>query len=128
MSAGDFLTDALYQTDSGIITTIRIQPETLTLTLNAVANAAPTGPAQPGIPSAKVSGGRREIGINARLIRVRFTGTLPPGYSGGKSIITLPVLASSVFAGYSKGQTGTYTLNGTAYDVAFVGKTPETVK
>lgn len=127
MSAGDFL-DAFYQTDNGDIVPIRIQPETASLTLNAVANAAATGPASPGFPSAKVSGGRREFGINARLVRVRFTGTLPPGYSGGKSIITLPVLAQSVWAGYSKGQTGTYTLNGTAYDVAFVGKTGETVK
>lgn len=127
MSAGDF-TDAFYQTDAGKITTIRIQPETLTLTLNAVANASAAGPPEAGLPSAKVSGGRREFGINARLIRVRFTGTLPPGYSGGKSILTLPVMSQTVFAGYSKGQTGTYTLNGTAYDVVFVGKTGETVK
>lgn len=126
MSAGDY-TDGLYETDVGKITTIRIQPETLSLTLNTVANAAPTGPPETGVPSAKVSGGRREFGINARLVRVRFTGTLPPGYSGGKSIITLPVLQPSVFAGYAKGQTGTYTLEGTAYDIAFVGKTPESV-
>lgn len=127
MSAGDFI-EAFYQTDSGKITTCRIQPETLTLTLNAIANTSPSGPPEAGLPSAKVSGGRREFGINARLVRVRFTGTLPPGYSGGKSILTLPVLTLNTYLGYTKGQTGTYTLNGTAYDILFVGKTGETVK
>lgn len=127
MSAGDFQ-DSFYETDNGDIVPIRIQPETASLILNAVTNASAVGPPAPGFPTAKVSGGRREFGINARLVRLRFTGTLPPGYSGGKSIITLPVMLSSVWAGYGKGQTGTYTLNGTAYDVIFVGKTGEALK
>ena len=126
MSGGDYIR-SLYELNGGSIAPIRIQPETLTLTLNSVANAAPAGTATAGFPSAKVSGTRRSFGINTRKVRVKFTGTLPPGYSGGKDTISLPVLQPSVFNGYAKGQTGTYTLEGTAYDVEFVGKSTETV-
>ena len=128
MSAGDFLTNAVYETNDGNLVSIRIQPETLTLTLNTVANSQLAGPIDPSYPSAKVSGGRRTLGINARKVRVKFTGALPPGYSGGKDTISLPVLTLAVFTGYGKGQTGTYTLNGTDYDVEFVGKTPEAIR
>lgn len=125
MSAGATIL-SVYDSDGGNSFNIRVQPETLTLTLATVANAAGTGTPAAGLPSAKVSGGRRSIGVNARLIRVRFTGTLPPGYKMD-GIIALPVLQQSVFNGYAKGQTGTYTLNTTNYDVIAVGKTPETI-
>lgn len=125
MSAGSTI-PSLYQSDNNDLWKIRIQPETLTLTLNTNANAAPTGAAPAGFPSAKVSGGRNSIGVNTRLIRIRFTGTLPPGYKMN-GIIALPVLQTSVFALYDKDQTGTYTLNGTDYDVIAVGKTPEKI-
>lgn len=125
MSAGSTIL-SVYDSDGGNSFNIRVQPETLTLTLATVANAAGTGTPAAGLPSAKVSGGRRSIGVNARLIRVRFTGTLPPGYKMD-GIIALPVLQQSVFNGYAKGQTGTYTLNTTNYDVIAVGKTPETI-
>lgn len=125
MSAGSTIL-SVYDSDGGNSFNIRIQPETLTLTLATVANAAGSGTPAAGLPSAKVSGGRRSIGVNARLIRIRFTGTLPPGYKMD-GIIALPVLQQSVFNGYAKGQTGTYTLNTTDYDVVAVGKTPETI-
>lgn len=125
MSAGSPI-NTVYESNASLIFPITIQPETETLTLNSVANAAPASTPGAGLPSAKVSGGRRAIGVNARLVRVRFTTTTPDGYKMG-GIITLPVLQPSVFNGYGKGQTGTYTLNATAYDVEFVGKTPETV-
>lgn len=126
MSAGQFETNG-YEDDNGVIHPIKIQPETKTLTLNAVANAAPTTDIAPGVASAKVSGSRRSIGYNARLVRFRITSpTPPPGYVAN-SVIALPVLTQVAFAGYAKGQSGTYTLNGTAYDVEFVGKTPETI-
>ena len=126
MSAGDF-SSSIYESNTGDFYPIRIQPETLTLTLNSVANAAGAGPLGTNIPSAKVSGGRTSFGVNARLVRVRFTSTIPDGYSGGKDTISLPVLTPAAFTAYDKGQTGTYTLGGTAYDVAFVGKTPEAI-
>lgn len=127
MSAGDFF-DTVYETDDGTLYPISVQPETLTFTLNAVANTAPTGDVTLTVPTANVSGSRRRNGAHTRLVRFRFTGTLPPGYSGGKSVITLPVLQKSVWDGFKKSQTGTYTLNGTAYDVAFVGKTGEKIR
>lgn len=126
MSAGAF-TDAIYSTNLGLFFPISVQPETLTLTLNGVSNDQAAGPIQPGFPSARVSSGRRSLGVNARLVRVRFTGTLPPGYIMN-GIITLPVLTQAVFESYTRQQTGTYTLEGTPYDIAFVGKTPETVR
>lgn len=126
MSAGDFL-NSTYDADSGTAYPIRVQPETLSLTLNSVANAAGTGTVAAGTPSAKVSGGRTSFGVNARLVRVRFTNTIPDGYSGGKDTISLPVLTMAAFNAYSKGTTGTYTLGAVAYDVAFVGKTPEAI-
>lgn len=126
MSAGAFV-PGIYTTDTGTPVNISVQPETKTLTLNAVTNTDGTGPLQPGLPSAKVSGSRRSIGINARKVRVRFTGAIPPGYLGTTGIITLPVLTKTAFDAYAKQQTGTYTLGTTAYDVEFVGKTPETV-
>lgn len=126
MSAGAFLNTG-YETNIGVIHPIKIQPETLTLTLNSVANEAPTTPIALSVPSAKVSGSRRAIGVNARLVRIRITATTPPpGYVVG-GVITLPVLTQVAFAAYGKGTTGTYTLNGTAYAVEFVGKTPETI-
>lgn len=125
MSQGNFIT-SVYETNSADLFSVSIQPETLTLTLNTVANTAPTGTPPTGMPSAKVSGGRAAIGVNCRKVRFKFTGSLPPGYSANR-ILTVPVLQQSVFNGYGRGQTGTYTLEGTAYDVAFVGKSGETI-
>jgi len=125
MSAGALI-DSLYESNTSDLYNIRIQPETLSLTINTNANAAPTGSAPSNSPTARVGGGRRSFGVNARLVRIRFTGTLPPGYKMD-GVIALPVLQLSVFNLYSKGQTGTYTLNGTDYDVAVVGKTPEAI-
>lgn len=125
MSAGQFQ-NTIYNTNSGVAYAITVQPETLTLTLNAVANAAGSGTPLVDTPSVSVSGSRRRNGINSRLVRFRFTGTLPPGYAMNGTL-TLPVLTPAAFNAYSKGQTGTYTLEGTDYDVAFVGKTAEAI-
>ena len=125
MSAGSPI-NTVYESGSGLFFPIRVQPETLSLTLNSVANTAPANTPGAGLPSAKGSGGRRSIGVNARLVRFRFTDTSPTGYKPGGTI-SLPVLQAAVYAAYGKSQTGTYTLNGTAYTVEYVGKTPETV-
>ena len=127
MSAGDFQ-NSIYETNGGGFYKIRIQPETLSLTIDTTANAAGAGPVPSGQPSAKVSGGRNSIGVNARLVRVKFTTTVPPGYAGGKDTITLPCLTPAAFNAWDAGDTGTYTLGGTAYAVELVGKTPETIK
>lgn len=126
MSAGTTVSSA-YENNFGAFFPVRIQPETLTLTLGGQANDAPVGPAPPNTPSAKISGGQREAGMICRKVRFRFSGaTIPPGYKVN-GILTLPVLTPGAYNAWGKGSTGTYTLEGTAYDVAFVGKSPEKI-
>ena len=127
MSAGSPIITG-YEDDNGNIHSVQIQPETLSLTLNSVANAAPTTAIDPTRVSARVSGGRHSLGLNARIVRFRFsTATVPAGYNANTPL-TLPVLTQTAFAAYGRGTTGTYTLNGTDFDVEFVGKTPETLR
>ena len=126
MSAGPTV-PSVYETNTNIFYKCRVQPETLTLVINGATNVAGSGTPVPKTPSAKMTGGRREIGINSRLVRLKFTGTLPPGYRTD-GILTLPILTPAVFNGLDTDQTGTYTLNGTAYDVIVVGFTPERIR
>lgn len=126
MSAGQLI-DVSYESNTGLFFPLKIQPETESLTLNGVANAAPANTSGVGLPSASVGSGRRSKGVNCRLVRIRFSGaTQPPGYLLNGTT-TLPVLQAATFNSYGRNQTGTYTLNGTAYDVTFVGKTAESV-
>lgn len=127
MSAGAFA-KAKYEADTGLIFGILIQPETETLILNGVTNTRPAGAKTPGLPRALVGGSRRRRGAFTRLVRFKFTGTVPDGYLGGNSALTLPVLTQSMFNGLDEDQTGTYTINGTAYDVIYIGKSPERVR
>jgi hypothetical protein len=121
MSAGQFL-DAFYETNNGNICAIRIQPETAALVLNAVTNTIPAGPADQ-LASAKAGGGRRTIGVNARQVRVRFTGAVPEGYQPGGEI-SLPWLQFSTFEALPKNATGTYLGSG----VILTGRSPETIR
>lgn len=120
MSAGSFLRSR-YAGDGGVrIYKIRVQPETLALTINAVANAAPVG-AVTEVVSAKASGGRRTSGLSARKVRIAFTeGNAPAGYAEGDAI-SLPILSPTVFNGIVPGQTGTYL----SAPIEVIGKTPE---
>lgn len=124
MSSGTFV-KGFYSTNDGNVVKCRFQPETETLTIATVANAAPAGPAVAGFPSAKVSGGRNEIGINCRLIRIKFD-TAPTGYQQG-GIITLPVFTDANFATYQTATTGTYDVGGGAQAITIVGFTPEKI-
>lgn len=122
MSAGAFSDSYYLSTQLGTVHPIRVQPETIALTLGGQANTAPSGTGAIG-PSAQVGGGRRSIGINARTVSIRLTASLA-GYKDG-SIIRLPWLANSTFAALTpKVTTGTYL--GTA--CLLVGKSPETVR
>lgn len=107
MSAGATVLSKYQDTKlSTNIRPIRIQPETLALEINSVANAAPTG-AQNAYPSAQVSSGKRSIGVNARTVTIKFSGTPPTGYKAD-SPITLPWLTATTFGAIDVGQTGTY--------------------
>lgn len=114
MSAGAFQ-NSFYESDSGEIYNVRIQPETLA----GSSNPAPAGPAT-AEPSAIVNGSRRRIGVNCRNIRLKWTGTPPAGYDTN-GVIKIPILQQATWAGFTKGDEISYL--GTNAEV--IGKTPE---
>lgn len=106
MSQGFFI-DTRYEADNGSIYPIRVQPETITLVVGGTINAPPAG-AIDQFSSARVSGGRRRIGVKARQIRFVFVGAAPDGYEDG-SILTLPILTRALYNAIpTTGATGTY--------------------
>lgn len=123
MSAGAF-ESAFYEMSSengGFVLRCRVQPETLAATIAGTANAGVAGPATaPG--SATISQGRRTAGVNMRYVTLKFTATLPTGYSGDP--VRIPVLDPAVFAEWTLGATGTYL--GQAVEV--LSRVGETVK
>jgi len=124
MSAGVFETHLYSSNVTGTIHPIRIQPETLALSLGGTANAAATGTAV--LPSAQVSKGKRSIGINARTVTVKFAdGDEPDGYKPN-SPITVPWLQNNAaFLNAVPGVTAVSYLGETAI---LVGKSPEFVR
>lgn len=121
MSAGGF-DRGRYTADNGDIHPIRIQPETAALTLGGTANAIPSGATTSGI-SAKVSGGRRQLGLTARTVTLTWTGAVPDGYEPD-GLIRVPILQPALYTAIARGTTGTYL--GSAVEV--VGKSPESVR
>jgi hypothetical protein len=120
MSAGDFVIST-YETAAGNFAKIRVQPETLTLTIDSTANSAGAGPVNQQA-SAIANGSRRGIGVNARRVRLEWTGSPPTGYDPN-GILTVPVLTPALFNAIDKGDEGTYLGAG----VRVVGVTPEYV-
>ena len=120
MSSGNFAFSK-YESNAGNVYNARVQPETLLLTIDGNANDEPAG-AIDSEGSARMNGGRRTIGINARAVYVSFDESPPTGYSENETI-KLPIMTQAVWNGIAKGQTGTY-LGGT---VRVVGKVPEYV-
>jgi hypothetical protein len=110
-----------YSCNNGDIRAISVQPETLTLTLNSVANAAPTGTVDTK-GRAKVSGSRRSYGAHARKVTIRLTAAGPSGEVG--SIISLPWLSFGTFEALPESATGTYNTSA----CILVGTTPEKIK
>jgi len=102
---------------------IRIQPETLTLTIGGVTNSAPIGSAV--LPSAQVSQGKRKKGLNARTVTFKFApGAAPTGYKP-ESPISLPWLQNNAaFNGTFAGQEGSYQ----TADIVVVGTSNETAR
>lgn len=125
MSSGNFVIGRYTATyDNTQIHPIRVQPETLELSLTigagSVTNASAAGAINNPI-SAIVSKSRRGIGLVARIMRVRFTGEPPTDYQEN-GVITLPVVNPALMSA-PKGATGTYL--GAA--IVLVGMTPERV-
>lgn len=125
MSSGP-IKKGFYQTNDGNVVKCNFQPETESLLIATVSNTAPAGPAAAGFPSAKISGGRTSIGINTRLIRIKFD-TAPAGYQQN-GIITLPVFTDTAFAAFQTATTGTYDVGGGAQAITVVGFTAEKIR
>lgn len=124
MSAGKFVSTK-YQAQYGVgnaVHPIRVQPETLTLTLDSVANSAPTLPISSPV-SARVSGGRRLLGLNAQLVRLNWIGAVPNGYDP-VGTLTVPLLAPAIREKAIAGVEGVYLAN----PVRVTGTSPETVR
>lgn len=122
MSSGGFV-NANYQSDVGTTHRVKVQPETLELSIDGVAND-PTLNQVDSPFSARVSGSRRGYGLYARTVTVRFLeGDAPVGYED-EGIITLPWLDPGTFAGILPGKSGQY-LEST---VEVVGKRAEVAR
>lgn len=117
MSAGEFVRSKYAATyDTGAIHPIRVQEETLLMALTAsttTTNAAPSGAVNNQI-SAIVSRSNRGLGLRPRRVTLELTGTPPATYSAG-SLVTLPVLNTTLFAGLSNGTSVNYL--GTTWEV-----------
>lgn len=125
MSAGSPIISR-YGTGAGEVYPIRIQPETLSLTVGTVVNDPPAGAVDQSI-TAYASFRRSRFGVNARQIRFRFSddANFPPGYRFG-SPISYPALDTPIFnAATVRGATGSVTLEGITYPIEVVGVTPE---
>lgn len=117
MSTGKF-TRSRYEADGGVIYPIRIQPETIIGTFNP----APAGAVNGNI-TVRVGGSRRQYGILARTVRLKWTGTVPDGYDPA-GVLTIPVLTPGAYNDISAGQQVTY--QGGQAEV--IGKSPERVR
>lgn len=105
MSQGRFTRSKYQSNQTARIYSIRVQPETLTLTIDGTPNDPPSGDITESV-SARARGSRRSIGITARAVSVEFTSTLPTGYTGEP--LTVPVMTPSLFETAAIGATGTY--------------------
>lgn len=98
MSAGSFI-NSRYQSDDGTIHQIKLQPETVAMTVGGTANAAPTG-AIDSVFAAEVNRGAKAYGLKPRKINVSFEGEPPTGYRPYTSL-SLPILTTDLFEAIS---------------------------
>lgn len=122
MSAGAFVRSRYECSDDDLIHPIRVQAETLTATIGGTANSAPTGAISNNI-SARVSGGKRTLGLVARRVTLQAPATGQPTNYLANGITTIPALTEAFYNAATKGTTCTY-LN-VAYTV--VSRTQEYV-
>lgn len=105
MSAGNFQT-ARYVDNDGGEWAIRVQPETLALSIGGNTNSGGSGSGQTN-GYVRVSNRRRQFGLTPRKVSIRFTGAVPDGYSGDP-ISGLPLLNSAIYDAATPLATGTY--------------------
>lgn len=108
MSAGAFSRSRYQASYTGTpIHPIRVQPESIAASIGGVVNNPPAGVASNPI-SARVSGGKRTLGLTARKVIIAAPTVSPPtGYlPGGKTVI--PALTETFYNAAIKGATCTY--------------------
>ena len=107
MSAGGFQTYK-YEMENGLITEVRLQPETQAAVIGTDGNnAEPAGEIDAGMPSAKVSLADGEIGIRPRYVIAEWEGTPPAGYdANGRIKITILSLVGKAL--FTKGKIVNY--------------------
>jgi hypothetical protein len=126
MSAGQFL-DSKYASNDGLVFPVRLQPETLALTLGGTANTATADAIDAGLPTLVTRKSRKGFGVHPRSVTVRLTadGTgQTADYEAEGTLHTIPVLQAATWEGYTKGATGTYL----GIACILVSKTPEQVR
>jgi hypothetical protein len=108
MSTGAFVASKYTDSLNGNIHPIRVQPETLTLTIGGQANAAPAGAINSAL-RAFSSSRRRRGAVCARKVGLVVTAGGDNEYEVG-SILYVPVLQPTTLATYldPPDQTGTY--------------------
>lgn len=107
MSAGAFTNTKYEASYAGeTVHPIRVQPETLALSINSVLNDPVTTNITNPI-SAMVGSNRRKLGLHAAMVSIKFTGTPPTGYQAG-GILRLPLINNAIKSEAVKGATGTY--------------------
>lgn len=121
MSSGAFQS-AKYETNSGAVLKCRVQPETLAFTIASVTNDA-TAAAIDTPGSARMTGGRRKLGVTARAVYINFDDGAPAGYKDGVTY-SVPCLQEAIYDAAETAATGTYL--GTTCRI--VGRRPESVK
>lgn len=106
MSAGAF-TLTRYEDDKGNIHPIRVQPETITMSLGAGSNSPPADPVDTE-SYVRATGGKRRYGILARRVALAWTAAPPAGYKAG-SLVVVPILSSALWNTLIEGvTTGSY--------------------
>lgn len=109
MSSGSFTITkyAASYGDGDEIHPIRVQPETLTATIDGTANSAPAG-AQTNPIQARVSGGKRQIGLLARYVTLQAPASNQPDNYQAGGITRIPALTEAFYNKATKGASCTY--------------------
>lgn len=122
MSGGAFSRSKYDCEDTGLIHPIRVQPETLAASITGTANAAPSGAVSSNI-SARVSAGRRTLGLVARSVNLAAPATgQPDGYQAG-GVTRIPALTTAFYNKATKGATCSYL----GVDYTVISRTSEKV-
>lgn len=121
MSEGPF-SDAFYESDTGDIHNIVIQPETALLVVGTTTNTIPAGPATSDLPI-DVSKGRRGRGLKPRLVRFRVTSGGTTGVQVG-SVLELAWLNPATFLSVTRPAKQPVTYRGGITGI-LIGNTPE---